>query len=486
MTSMDVDEKRDPSGGGEQKQSDTATLNYPDFDVTRMAQDYQGRIRIDRLLDVASRNPPVAEQAYALAAEQVRQGKDTNLYERVILGAQNQCGADNPVFRLDVEWQQRQQNENEKKMRQLDDEITRWRNLSNRDKICNAYIEAANFCLEIGNYTGALSKFIEAKSYASTTSALLDLNLNIVKTSILINTFTHVKSEGHHALTSDEIHGNELKRAKFVAALGLYYVRMGRYQNAADFFCDTPWILNGEFPEIISARDIGLYGGLCALAQFSREELRRRVLDNSEFKQYLQLVPLVGQLVRGFYDSEYGGLMANLNLLKVDLELDYYLHSRVDSILSAIRGKALVQYFSPYSSMDLNKMASAFNVSVEEMERELSTCIGDNHIAAKIDSHSKIVYASTTNKRRELLKQVMTLGDDFLRDNKALLMRVSLQAENVIVSRQERMADLVEDEQDDDKMGGGLMGMMGGIGKRFGPGQGGMRGGGMKQRKRKR
>ena len=69
---------------------------------------------------------------------------------------------------------------------------------------------------------------------------------------------------------------------------------------------------------------------------------------------------------------------------------DIYLYSNVESLLSAIRGKALVQYFSPYSAMDLRKMAKSFNVSVPEMEKELSTCIADGHIKAKIDSHSKV------------------------------------------------------------------------------------------------
>ncbi len=44
--------------------------------------------------------------------------------------------------------------------------------------------------------------------------------------------------------------------------------------------------------------------------------------------------------------------------------------------------------------------------------------IGDNHIKAKIDSHNKIVYASKSksNKRNELFKNVLLLGEDFERD----------------------------------------------------------------------
>ena len=98
--------------------------------------------------------------------------------------------------------------------------------------------------------------------------------------------------------------------------------------------------------------------------------------------------------------------------------MDMYLSDRVDTLLSAIRGKALVQYFSPYSAMDMKRMAQAFNVTVPEMEKDLATSIADKHIDAKIDSHSKIVYAASVNRRKKLFKDVLNVGEEFARDMK--------------------------------------------------------------------
>lgn len=44
---------------------------------------------------------------------------------------------------------------------------------------------------------------------------------------------------------------------------------------------------------MVAPEDMAVYGGLCALATFSREEMKRRVLDNSSFKNFLDLVPQV-------------------------------------------------------------------------------------------------------------------------------------------------------------------------------------------------
>lgn len=126
-------------------------------------------------------------------------------------------------------------------------------------------------------------------------------------------------------------------------------------------------------------------------------------------------------------------------------------------------------------------MAKAFNVSLPEMEQELSTCVSDGHIQAKIDSHSKIVYASLQNKRNKLFDDVFQLGDEFATEMRGVLLRMSLQENGVIVSQTRELMQEMElmGETDDPKSG--LMGAMAGMGRRvlgFGPmgGQGSAQG----------
>jgi len=211
-----------------------------------------------------------------------------------------------------------------------------------------------------------------------------------------------------------------------------------------------------KFDEIISPEDVAMYQGLCALASLDRRSLKKTILDDVEVKKFLELAPDVYKLIKGFYESEYSNVMRELNDIKKYLIVDIYLCSNVENLLTAIRGKALVQYFSPYSAMDIRKMAKAFGVSLEVMENELSRCIGDNHIAAKIDSHNKVVYASTSNRRTKLFASVLDAGEDFSRDMKCVLMRMSCQKEGVqVVQPREYMMDI---DDDDDEMGGkGLM-----------------------------
>lgn len=67
-----------------------------------------------------------------------------------------------------------------------------------------------------------------------------------------------------------------------------------------------------------------------------------------------------------------------------------YIAPHVITLYSQIRNRALIQYFSPYLSADMCRMAEAFNTSVAALEDELMQLILEGQIQARIDSHNKV------------------------------------------------------------------------------------------------
>ena len=51
--------------------------------------------------------------------------------------------------------------------------------------------------------------------------------------------------------------------------------------------------LGTQWSDVIAQQDVATYGGLCALATLSRPELRSRVIDNIQFREFLEVVPEV-------------------------------------------------------------------------------------------------------------------------------------------------------------------------------------------------
>lgn len=88
--------------------------------------------------------------------------------------------------------------------------------------------------------------------------------------------------------------------------------------------------------QVISPNDIAVYGGLCALASFDRSELKSKVIDNAEFKQFLELEPHIRELIHGFYNSKYSVVLDILDKWKVNLS-NLYEHMRVLSFLQNLK-----------------------------------------------------------------------------------------------------------------------------------------------------
>jgi len=136
--------------------------------------------------------------------------------------------------------------------------------------------------------------------------------------------------------------------------------------------------------------------------------------------------------VNDFYASNYSGCLRLLTKLKPILQLDMHLWDHVATIYELIRQKTLIQYFTPYSSVNMTTMAAALNTDVAGLESELQQLIMNAHISARIDSHNKILYARHTDERTAIFQRALQNGEEYLHDSKALLVRMNLFRHNII------------------------------------------------------
>jgi len=184
--------------------------------------------------------------------------------------------------------------------------------------------------------------------------------------------------------------------------------------------------IEGKYSEIITGRDVGVYGVVCALAYFSRRDLQEKVANNESFKSFLEMVPEWKQVIVDFQTSNYARCFKTLNKLKPDLKLDMHIGPHVDELIGKIMEKGLVQYFRPFTSVKIPRMAIAFEMPVPELEKSLITLISDNNLQGRIDSHNKVLHAKHSDQRSATFQQVLNLGETYMRECKSLLMRMAL------------------------------------------------------------
>jgi COP9 signalosome complex subunit 1 len=98
-----------------------------------------------------------------------------------------------------------------------------------------------------------------------------------------------------------------------------------------------------------------------------------------------------------------------------------------------IRKKALVQFTSPFLTVDLTKMAKSFSTTVPALEKELVSLIIGGQIEARIDSQQKILWAKQTNKRSAIFERSTAMGQDYEREAKALVLRMQMTNHGLVV-----------------------------------------------------
>jgi len=267
----------------------------------------------------------------------------------------------------------------------------------------------------------------------------------------------------NQASRSKNIHGAALvaapiKLSQVNASTGLQFLRAGSYRNAAQSFLSCTIDIDGQYNDVMSAKDIAVYGSIAALVTYNRHDLKDQVLNNQRFKNFLELVPAWRKIIVDFQSSKYKDCFLALDKLKADLLLDMYLAPHVHKLINKIYDRALTQYFRPFTSVKLTSMAAAFSMDVPQLQNQLAYLIADNKIQARIDSHSKVLIARHADARSNTYEQALALGNKYVRDCKSLLMRLSLVENDFAVKHPEARRFKKDGEDDRDMMdprGGG-------------------------------
>lgn len=198
--------------------------------------------------------------------------------------------------------------------------------------------EIGDFNFSRGDYNAAFRSYLRTQDYIQQNEVALRLNMylqmirflnfyypfNLIliisyRVSIAVNNWPHVISNAQKAEVDCKGQPNEREikvEAKTAQAIALLATK--KFSSAADYFksIDFYAIDQSKPSSLISPQDIALYGGLCALSEYNRQSLKS-LIENSNFKMFLQLVPNVQRMINDFYNSKYASCLAELEILKV-------------------------------------------------------------------------------------------------------------------------------------------------------------------------
>lgn len=413
-------------------------LDEVNLDLESYISHYHGLPRIYRLEFIAdhckSLRIEALTQALAYIKENTCNVKDyTRLFDKLAEAYHqqgrppNQAGGSqsSSVFTPDTDWIDTKTKQAALKFDRLDTELKNFKQNSMKENIRRAQDDLGDHYLDCGELDNAYSAYTKSRDFAATHRNQVNQCLNIIRVSILLQRWSAVANHVPRAKTqsNSDIQSHPSTLTKLHCAAGLHELNNKRYKKAATYFLSTNFDHFDSQLSILAPINIAVYGSLCALATMSRQELANQLINSVSFKQFSELDPQLRDAVSKFYESKYASCLSILQEIKNTLLLDMYLSPHVERLYKAIRSKALVQYFEPYSSASMQQMATAFNTTVDDLEREVINLIYDGHIKARIDSHRKILFAKNTDPRTQAFEKAISMGKLWQRQTRALISR---------------------------------------------------------------
>ncbi|KAF4524160.1 hypothetical protein B566_EDAN010615 [Ephemera danica] len=380
-------------------------VENPSLDLEAYAASYVGLAKLHRLMFIAEHCPSLRVEALKMALTYVSTTYNVTLYQQLHKKLQEALGSscilpdvaaggaqDLPT--MDMLWV-------ETKSKKA--ALKNYKSNSIKESIRRGHDDLGDHYLDCGDLSNALKCYSRARDYCTSGKHVVNMCLNVIK--------------------GKESNQTVLTRLK--CAAGLAELTGRKYKTAAKHFLQAN-LDHCDFPELLSASNVAMYGGLCALATFDRQELQKNVIFSSSFKLFLELEPQLRDIILKFYQSKYASCLKLLDDIKDNLLLDMYIAPHVNILYSQIRNRALIQYFSPYLSADMCRMAEAFNTSVAALEDEIMQLILEGQIQARIDSHNKILYAKDMDQRSTTFERSLTIGRDYQRRTRMLILRAAM------------------------------------------------------------
>ncbi|KAJ2889759.1 hypothetical protein IWW38_004513, partial [Coemansia aciculifera] len=190
---------------------------------------------------------------------------------------------------------------------------------------------------------------------------------------------------------------------------------------------------------LIVPQDIALYGTLAGLAVLQRDDLKRQIIDNTEFGKFLDYIPECLRLLRCFYNSAYSEALTRLDGILSLCMLDPVVALHAVALRGLVVENIVVLYTQPFVSTSLSAMAKALRFgSTGQLEAMLAKLIERKLILGRIDAVSGYLLKYMLDPRDQALETIERMYNSFSDQVDVMVARIQYLEEETVSSTKSR------------------------------------------------
>ncbi|TDZ68191.1 COP9 signalosome complex subunit 1 [Colletotrichum trifolii] len=398
-----------------------------------------GRTRFERLFLIGRTCVPLCVDALKAAVAEAKQGQDVQRY-RDVFDLIHVAAPSEPESIFDHQWVEENERANRARTQSLENELKGYKMNLIKESIRMGNEDIGRHFENIGDLDSAGEAYSRMRPDVSSNKHIADVGKHLVNVTFQRRDWPMVIANLNKitGVQSDE----EKRMQPYVKIVhGIALMGLEKFGEAAKSFLQTDAGKEGvDYSNIASPNDVAVYGGLLALATMDRKDLQVLVLDNTNFRTFLELEPHIRKAISLFVNGRYSACLSILEAYRADYLLDVYLQKHVPALYSQIRSKCIVQYFVPFSCVTLSNLEEAFAVPDQPLVEELVTMIRNGVLQARINTIDKTLIAVSPNPRAALQRLVLDTIDTYERDATERIRRMSIIAADMEVRNAQKAA----------------------------------------------
>ncbi|PBP22723.1 26S proteasome subunit RPN7 [Diplocarpon rosae] len=381
---------------------------------------------MERLLLIGVCSSFLGVEALKAAVKEAKRGSDIKRY----LDAQNHLetvGPHEPEAVRDLPWMERTEKHNIAETQRLEAELKGYKNNLIKESIRMGNEDLGMHYQATGDLAKAFEAYSRMRQDIGMSKHVVDVSKHLIEVAVEQRNWIAVSSNVQKIKGSVGTLEDEKSLQPYLCAVeGLASLDGGDYYTAARHFLQTEAGMGSSCNTIVSANDIAIYGGLCALATMDRNELQGKVLENSNFRTYLELEPHIRRAISFFVNSRYSACLSILEAYRTDYWLDLHLQKHVDEIYHLVRSKSIVQYFIPFSCVTLDSLNTAFAAPGKTIEKELGFMIQRRELHGRIDTQNRLLTSLPAAPRSSLQSAALATAKDYEREARRRIQHMNI------------------------------------------------------------
>ncbi|EDN97703.1 hypothetical protein SS1G_12557 [Sclerotinia sclerotiorum 1980 UF-70] len=316
------------------------TSMYPPISPTmsrKKALVVTGRTRLERLYLIGVTSTFLGVEALKILIKEAKQGKDVTIYMDAYAALAKVAPNEPEAFR-DDQWIDATNKSNAAEAARLEAQLKGYKNNLIKESTRMGNEDLGKHYEATGQLALAFDAYSRMRQDISIPRHVIDVCKHIIEVSIERKEYIAVLSNVQKMRgTSVGPYDDQDVKPFCHVAEGIAQMHAGQYAMAAQTFLQVPPGFAGSYYTIVTANDVAVYGGLCALATIERNDLQKLVLENSDFRAFLELEPHIRRAIQAFVGSKYSTCLEILESYKADYLLDIHLQKHVDELYTRVR-----------------------------------------------------------------------------------------------------------------------------------------------------